>query len=309
MPATRLPLISPPPYQRNRMAMNPMRHLSACKPADCQSQYVIRDVFTDFPQIYAQWQRDSAAARDVFNGQLDLPYAGGENCKLDLFMSGQENSPLMVFLHGGYWQGGDKRDVTFIAAGFLEKGISVAIPNYSLAPGATVAQMLDETRTAFAWLWENASRWSINRDRIYVMGHSAGGHLAAMMLTEAWMPKNQSGNGELIRAAFAISGLYDLRPLMHTSLNNALSFTPETAALLSPVDHVHQSSAPLYSFVGELETQEFHVQADLICKSWRDAKPATVVQGTHHYTVLAPFADPASNTFATVLAAIENRHA
>ncbi|HVL77341.1 MAG TPA: alpha/beta hydrolase [Noviherbaspirillum sp.] len=280
--------------------MNPKRHLSKCPPDACQAQYFLRGVFTDFPQILARWQADSAAARARLPCEPDLAYAEGELCRVDVFPAREPDGSMVVFLHGGYWQGGDKSDVSFIAAAFVEHGVSVAIPNYSLAPKASIDTMLAETRAAFEWLGVQAPRWSVDPARIVALGHSAGGQLAAMMLTDAWAPR--LGGRPLVRHAFAISGLYDLRPLRHTVLNDALGLSEESAARLSPVDHL-QAHGLLHPVVGELETREFHVQAALAEASWPNVAPTLSVPCLHHYTILDPLVDPASVLFGQILAA------
>lgn len=276
---------------------NPKRQLSACRPEDCQAQYFLRGVIPHFPQILAGWQSDSRAARAQMGGVLDLACGTGALNRLDLFPAAQAGAPLLLFLHGGYWQGGDKSDVSFIASAFVKHGISVAIPNYSLAPHASIDTMLAEARDAFRWLAQHAQRYGIDRKRMVALGHSAGGQLAAMMLTDAWAPHDEQGS--IVHAAGAISGLFDLRPLRHTGLNDALGLTPESAARLSPVDHL-QTGGPLQAFVGELETPEFHVQAQLIEASWPRVLPTLTVPGAHHYSVLDAMLDPGSEMFKAI---------
>lgn len=280
--------------------MNPKRRLSTCGPEDCQAQYFLRGVFTDFPQVLARWQEDSRQTREALRCELDIAYGPDPLCRLDLFPAGQ-NSPLLVFLHGGYWQGGDKSDISFVARAFVEQGISVAVPNYPLAPQASIFTMLEETRAAFEWLAGHASDRGIDASRIFASGHSAGGQLAAMMLTDEWAPK--AGGHPLVQQAFAVSGLFDLRPLQHTVLNDALKLTQESAALLSPVDHL-QTGGRLLPIVGELETPEFHVQAQLIEASWPCVGKTLVVPNAHHYTILYALADPTSEVFRAMTAAI-----
>jgi arylformamidase len=277
--------------------MNPNRKLSTCPPDSCQAQYFLRGVIPEFPQILAQWQADAKATRAALRCETDLQYGPGPLCRLDLFPAAQENAPLLVFLHGGYWQGGDKGDISFVVRAFVEHGIAVAIPNYSLAPQASIFTMLDEARAAFEWLAAHAHEWHIDSRRIFAAGHSAGGQLAAMMLTDAWAPKE--GDRAIVQQAFAVSGLYDLRPLQYTGLNDALKLNQETAAQLSPVDHL-QTGGRLHPIVGELETREFHVQAALIEASWPRVAPPLVVPDVQHYAILYALADAGSELFRTI---------
>lgn len=290
--------------------MNPQRHLSTCPPADCEAQYNLQAAFPDFPDVLAGWRAASARTRQALKARIEAVFLPDSPCRLDLFPAARPGSPLLVFMHGGYWQGGDKDDVAFLAAPFVANGIAVAIPNYDLAPAATIETMLAQTRAAFVWLWRHGASHGIDVSRMYAMGHSAGGQLAAMMLTDAWGGRRSADDGDevaladLIRQVFAISGVFDLQPLIATSLNRALALTPARAEPLSPVSHERGGNGRLTPFVGEHETREFHAQARLIQQSWPAVDAPVVVPGVHHYTILNRFGDAGSAEFRRVRDAI-----
>jgi len=161
----------------------------------------------------------SSVYRAAHGGHLDLAYAEGERCKWDIY-PGAAAAPCLVFIHGGYWQMNRREDFAVFAEGVAAQGWSVAMPGYTLAPDASLKQIVAELRTALDWL---AIHGPAHRD-VVVSGWSAGGQLAALLLDHP-----------LVRAGLAISGVYELGPLRDTYLNAKLKLTDEEVAALSPM--------------------------------------------------------------------------
>ena len=252
--------------------------------------YNLRLRHPDAMDIMRDWQRRSAIARRQMPVLEDLAYGESEWEKLDLFTAAP-SAPLLVFIHGGYWQGGDKRDVSFVAAPFVRAGVAVALINYGLAPDTPIEAMLAQTARAVRWLHANAAAHGVDAQRIHLMGHSAGGHLASTMLAHTAETADVS---RLVRSATAISGLFDLAPLINTSWNQALGLDPDRASQLSPLHRERASDAPLYTLVGSEETEGFKQQAAHIERHWRHVQSLGLVTGKHHYNVLDIF-DGANN--------------
>src|SRR3954470_16033033 len=155
---------------------------------DPEAEYNTRRLVPGSLDILARWRAASAAYRtaraSVDDGPrgllIDQPYGPGERQRYDLFRAGDPAAPLLVFIHGGYWQLGDRMDVAFVAEPFVAAGIDVALPSYSLCPAVSVLQIVDELRACLGVLWAQT------RKRPVVIGHSAGGHLVAALLATDW---------------------------------------------------------------------------------------------------------------------------
>lgn len=269
-------------------------------PEQCEFEYNLRRRHADFPTILKDWQARSAQTRADLEVALDQPYGASPAERLDVFPAGGSSAPVVLFIHGGYWQGGDKHDVSFIARQLVSAGIAVAVNNYGLAPGNSLAEMVAQTRRAVAWLRDNADRFGIDGTRIHLMGHSAGGHLAAMMLTE-------HGPEHAVRSAIAISGLFDLAPLLHTSLNHVVRLRPEQVGHMSPARLKKRVDTPLYAIVGELETEAFRTQVDWLGSRWDGVHSLPLVSGKHHYTVLDIFMNAPNPWLTRVLDVVLDR--
>ena len=257
--------------------------------AHLEAQYNARAAVPEHVEIQADWRRRSERLRATRDCKLDLAYGDGERHKLDLFTTDAGNGPLQMFLHGGYWQRGDRRANHFVAEGLCANGVNVAMVGYDLCPSVTLDDIVGQVRAALAWLWRNAERLGFDADRIQVCGHSAGGHLTAMLMATHWPDQGADLPVHLIHSGLAISGLYELDPLRHTSLNEALAMDAETAGRNSPALLPATGSAPLIAAVGGLESTEFHRQAATLAQRWRD-RSGTVeileVPGTNHFTIL-----------------------
>lgn len=257
--------------------------------ADCEANYNLRARHPDALALMADWQRHAASAREMHEHVADARFGDTDDERIDVFRAARHDAPAVLFIHGGYWQAGDKRDVSFVAPLLVRAGIAVAINNYALAPGASLDTMVVQTRKALHWLHRNAARFGIDAHRLYVMGHSAGGHLAAMMLSA-----HGSAHGAVapLQGAIALSGVFDLLPLVETSINRALGLDQASAIRLSPARLARQSAAPLYTLVGEEETTGFHMQRTLLSSQWRDVHHLAPVTARHHYTMLDLFREP-----------------
>lgn len=269
----------------------------------CEREYNARAMITDHPQIFARWAQQAASTRRLRACLLDLPYGESAAEKLDLFPARIEGAPLLVFIHGGFWRSLDKSDFSWIAPPYVARGVSVALINYGLAPATPVEDIVRQTLHAIAWLYRNGVRYGFNPQRLFVSGHSAGGHLTAMTMAALWPQWNTALPTDLVKGGVAVSGLFDLEPLMHAPFINVdLKLDPARAARLSPVLLPAATRAPFITAVGALESSEFQRQTKLIGTHWANNLICDIsVARANHLTVVDEMADPASPIFNAIL--------
>jgi arylformamidase len=250
-----------------------------------------RDFYLD------EYKRASIAARDdalrANTCQSDLRYGPGDEETLDLFKPARPGeAPLHVFIHGGYWQLLSKNESCFAAPMFQRHGSYFAALNYTLAPHQTLTGIVDETRRAIAWLYEQAGQWGFDRDRIYLSGHSAGAHLAMMMLVTDW-PK-LGLPGDIVKGVCAISGVFDLEPVRLSYVNDVVGMSSDEARENSPILHGITSRCPVILAYGDNETLEFKRQTDEYGSVLEEAGiPVThsEIKDRNHFDVILDLAD------------------
>jgi Esterase/lipase len=259
---------------------------------DYEVEYNNRARVPENPSLIAGWARDAAAYRDR-HAARSIPYGPGARNRIDFF-PGDDKGTIVVFIHGGYWQALDSSFFSHLAGGLNAHGIGVAIPSYDLCPDVTVDDIIRQMRTALGALARLGRR-------LVISGHSAGGHLAACMLATDWPAFDASIPEDLVIAAYAISGLFDLEPLVETSINNALLLDPATARAASPLFWRAPSRGSLDAVVGENESAEYFRQSRTIVDAWGAAGLATrfgTIPNANHFTAIAPLADPDSEMVA-----------
>ena len=254
------------------------------------AQYNCRGMVPDFDDHMVRWTGLSKQAFDRFETRADLAYGVKPAEKLDLFIpAGGGPHPLMIFIHGGYWRAMDKDVHAFPALSFVPDGIALASINYTLAPAADMDEIVGECRVALAWCHRNAAELNIDPDRIHVSGHSAGGHLTAMMLVTDWPAFDPDLPAGLVKSGVPISGLYDLEPIRLTYLNEDVRLTEDLAARNSPVALVPRGPGSMVIAAGGIESGEFHrLQTELV-ENWRphiDDIEAVAMPGLHHFNVV-----------------------
>lgn len=255
---------------------------------DYEAEYNNRARIPEHPAHIAGWARDAAAWRET-HAPRSIVYGSGARNRIDFF-PGAGGGAIVVFIHGGYWQALDGSFFSHLAAGLNAHGVSVAIPSYDLCPDVTVEEIIGEMRSA--------SRELAKLGRpLVISGHSAGGHLAACMLATDWRAFDGSLPANLVTAAYAISGLFDLGPLVKTSINTPLRLDDITARAASPLFWKAPVHGSLDAVVGGDESAEYLRQSRTIVDRWGAAGlPARfgAIEGANHFTAIAPLADPAS---------------
>lgn len=263
---------------------------------DYEAEYNNRARVPEHPQILDRWAASAAAFRaglcEQGRADLDLAYGPHRRHRIDLFRPEHDrNGPIALLIHGGYWQALDRRDVSHMAGGLLTHDVPVAAMSYRLCPEVTIAEIVADARAAALWLWRRHGR------RLLAVGHSAGGHLAACLLAANWRAEAEDLPDHFVPAAVAVSGLFDLEPLIHTSVNERLRLSREAARQASPLSWPAPAGAWLECFVGAEESDEYRRQSDSICKVWGGHGTETklrVVPGTNHFTVAETLADAES---------------
>ena len=267
------------------------------------AQYNNRARIPEHAQIFERWAAASALAREKSLCHIDVGYGPDPSDTLDVFTSARANAPVLVFIHGGWWRSLDKRDHSFIAPAFAQAGAMVVVPNYALCPAVTIETITLQLVRALAWVHRHAARYGGNPGRIVVAGHSAGGHLAAMLLSCRWTDVAPDLPARLVHSALSISGVFDLEPLRRTPyLQVDLRLTPAAVAQLSPARFA-PPTGKLYATVGADESEEFLRQNQLIRSAWgADAVPVCeAIDGAHHMSVLHTLADPGARLHALAL--------
>jgi len=263
--------------------------------AEIERQYNFRAMVPGHGAVIARWTEEGAAARRSPGAVLDVPTGAHPRQRLDLFPAG-DGAPLLAFIHGGYWRALSKDLFAGLAAPFVARGVSVALIGYGLCPDVTFETLIGHVRGGVDWLFEHGAGHGVDPARIVLSGHSAGGHLTALLASE---PESRLAGG------LCLSGIYDLEALRLFSGNVDLKLDGPTAQRLSPLNRVPEGKAPpLVLALGGGESPEMHRQQADYAAAWeaRGHKAHTLVEpGADHFTVVDRLADPATPLFAAAL--------
>lgn len=318
------------------------------------SHYDNRAAVPTFADFLSRWNAASQAARaqaavskggfsqhayltqdhfnpgDLCGGTRSGPPWGSARCQIDFFSAaGEGPHPLLVFLHGGYWRSLGPEVFYFIAPAWTARGAHVAFVGYDLCPSVEIDQIAAQCRAAMRWLFAHGASLGVDRTRVVVSGHSAGGHLAAMLAsaptseassragakrTTGAAPStdaafNAAGQAEAtdrgfcIKGCISLSGVFDLAPLAQTSMNADLRLREAVIAGASPVyrapDPALLTDERLALFVGADELQGFHDQHAALISAW-DLKGKAITEslpGLHHFSIVDTLTDPSSRVF------------
>ena len=264
--------------------------------AALDAEYNNRLKVKDAIEWMARGGAESARARAELPLRFDVPYGTHSGERLDVFPAAKPGpAPVHVFIHGGYWQRMDKTDFSYVVRGLRPAGAATVVIDYGLMPSIDLDELVRQCRAAVAWVHRHASEWGGDPARITISGHSAGGHLVAMLLATDWAAFGAPG--DVVKAGCAISGLYDLEPIRLCYLNDVLALTPEVARRNSPVHLTPARPTPLVLAVGGAEGAEYHPQTDDQAAAWRArGVPIEVmdVAGHDHFSIVAEMESPFS---------------
>lgn len=258
-----------------------------------------------FEKIIAQRIAKANEARAVLKRTADVHYGPTRMEKLDIYPAAEPGAPVVIFIHGGYWFDGrlKKENYIWVARGFVERGVTAVIVDYDVCPKVTVDEIVRQCRAAVAWTYKNAETFGGDRERLYVTGNSAGGHLTAMMAITDWAGEYMLP-ADIIKGACPISGLYDLEPFQYTWLQPKIQFNGQQIRRNSPVLHVPENAIPLLISWGTEESGEFWRQSQEFGAAWQArGNPATLhpQAGGDHFTAIDGFSDPDSAFLGEVM--------
>lgn len=239
-----------------------------------------------------RWRSATETARDLPGARMDVPYGHGVDERLDLYLPAASAvaAPLVVYLHGGYWQDPvTKADSGYAARGLVGAGIAHAVPDYTLAPAVSVPAIAEQTTRAVRWLLGEASELGFDRNRVVLAGHSAGAQLAFMAARA--LPATH------IAGLVLVGGVFDLEPIVHTPINDALGLDETAARALSPVRLVRPGLPRALVILGTGETDEFRRQSAEFAAAYASAGNEVAhveVEGRHHFDLPLDLGDGAT---------------
>ncbi|MEO5682796.1 MAG: alpha/beta hydrolase fold domain-containing protein [Chitinophagaceae bacterium] len=262
--------------------------------AALDKQYNNRLHVPDYATYLERWEMLSRQTEKEFPVVKDIPYAALPREQLDIYPSLLPSSKTLIFIHGGYWHKFDKSSFQFIGNAFRNYHITTVLINYPLAPVVSIDQISASCRRAISWLHQNISAYNGDPGQLYMAGHSAGGHLCAMLLATDWSHFNLKR--DTIKGACVISGLFNLIPIRLSDINQVLKLDTETALRNSPVHLLPINQCPLSIVVGSNETNEFLDQSNELYTCWKESISAEIIQteGLNHYSIVETILDPQS---------------
>ncbi len=256
---------------------------------DYEKEYDNRARVPEHQQIFDRWSAENAAYRAAASGaELGLSYGPSPRQTVDIFPGGGDDAPLAMFIHGGWWRSLDPSMFGQLARGPNAQGVTVAVVGYDLCPQVSIPAIIEQMRAAGLWLWRRFHK------RMMVYGHSAGGHLAACLVATDWKTLAPDAPADLVPAAYAISGLFDLAPLLQISVNQDLKLDEKRAHACSPLYWSVPPGRTFDAVVGALESSEFLRQSKTIAEAWRQGPTQTryeEIAGTNHFTVVDALTD------------------
>ncbi|MGA2054061.1 MAG: alpha/beta hydrolase [Bradyrhizobium sp.] len=259
-------------------------------------EYNARESVPSFQEEYDRYIEASLRAKQTLKAQSDIVYDLKSGEKLDIYRASADNAPLFLWIHGGYWRSSSKEDNAFVALGLVPHGVSVAVMNYTLAPIASLDEIVRQVRAAAEFLHNGSGSQNIAATPIAVGGSSAGGHLVGMLIAEGWGGSSVAAQG--IGTALTLSGLFDLQPLRYTSVNSWLSLNEEDAIRNSPIRNIPSNSdTHLIASVGGRETSEFRRQTADYAAAWRTGGKAcdiVAMPNYNHFDIALSLSDPDS---------------
>ena len=248
-------------------------------------QYNNRFHVPDFEKYLLQGEYLSRQTEKNYKIIKDIPYGDLPRERLDICPSAKPGSKTLIYIHGGYWQRLDKSSFHYIAGSFAAYGITTVLINYPLAPAAVMDQIVLSCRKAVSWIHKNIAEWNGDPDQIYIAGHSAGAHLATMIITD----EEKQNKQDCIKGICAISGLYNLIPIQLSNINDAIQMDKETAIRNSPVFMNPIESCPLLLTVGGEETNEFNDQGSELINLWKSKMKSIelkIIPGLNHFSII-----------------------
>ncbi|KAM9461248.1 kynurenine formamidase isoform 1-T1 [Clarias gariepinus] len=259
------------------------------------SQWSLRMSADDVIKAHvAALKSGTETARAVTQHILDIPYGERDEEKLDVYMpvSSSPDVPLVIYIHGGYWQFLSKEESGFMAVPLAQKGVVVVAVDYSIAPKGNMDLMVSQVRRSLVAVIQQYSHIS----GLYICGHSAGAHLAAMVLSTDW---SEYGISPQIKGAFLVSGIYDLLPILSTYVNEPLNMTEEVALRNSPNRFISQLKlsslgCDIVVAVAQNDSPEFRKQSEDYFKSLQAAGVKVTLEDipdTDHFNIIEQLVD------------------
>ncbi len=264
--------------------------------AELDRQYNQSAWAPDMDQTIARYATLSAHARDRHPPQRNVRYDPADGALLDIFPAKAPGAPVMVFIHGGAWQRLSKEDSAFLADAMVEAGAAYVAVNFGNIPAVTLDEMVRQNREAIAWVWRNAASFNADPARLFVCGHSSGGHLTGMMATTDWRATNGLPHSPLA-GAICLSGSYDLEPVVLSYRGDYLKLDAQGVVRNSPIKHVGHIASPLIVGYADGETDEFRRQGDAFVAAVRDAGKECefiTLTGKNHFDMVLTVNEPDS---------------
>lgn len=261
------------------------------------------------PQVILDnWMQKSRSYLKRANLMRDLPYGISNTERLDILKPSTSNAPVLMFIHGGYWQWLDKDYYAFALEPFVAAGALVITINYPLCPEVTLDTLVNRVRGACTWVWQHIHEYGGNPEDLHVSGHSAGGHLAAMMATTNWVEFQNDLPRDMIKSIVTVSGIFDLEPIRLTSINEGIGMDLEAAKRNSPIFKMPTTTLPVSIVVGSEETDELRRQSQELYAAWQGATDITeyIESPRHdHFSVIEAMAESNNLLTATILRHLE----
>ncbi len=262
---------------------------------ELEIQFNPRAAVPDHEEIVAAGVARSAEYRTAAaNAAYDVAYGSHAMETMDIFRPADPaGAPVHVYIHGGFWRSRVKEDFSYVAGPLVDAGAVVAVVNYALCPDVTLDEIVRQMRACCAFLYKNPDVHGGDPDRLHISGHSAGGHLAAMLMATDWPAYESDLPADLIKSAVMISGIFEIAPVMNISVQEAVRLTPDIVERNSPVFMNPATEAPMAITVGGAESDEFRRQSAALAEAWKAHAPVEHFElpGLNHFSILSETAN------------------